>query len=84
MHAEHVAIWPCDDVACVMTWQVRVLHGAGAPLVVVTLGADGAIAATSEQWWFQPTQERPVVDTTGCGDVRAATARACWYDGMLA
>jgi sugar/nucleoside kinase (ribokinase family) len=57
------------------TWEeideaVRRLHAAGAPLVVVTLGADGALAATPEQWWFQPNQERPVVDTTGCGDVR--------------
>jgi len=59
------------------TWEeideaVRRLHAAGAPLVVVTLGADGALAATPEQWWFQPNQERPVVDTTGCGDAFAA------------
>jgi len=65
-YAGRRATWPEIDEA------VRRLHAAGAPLVVVTLGADGAVAATSEQWWFQPTQERPVVDTTGCGDAFAA------------
>jgi len=51
---------------------VRRLHARGAPLVVVTLGPDGAVAATEQQWWFQPNQERAVKDTTGCGDAFAA------------
>ena len=37
-----------------------------------TLQVNMRIAATAEQWWFQPTQERPAVDTTGCGDAFAA------------
>jgi len=48
------------------------LLSAGAPLVVITLGADGALAAGAEQWWFQPTAPRDVVDTTGAGDAFAA------------
>jgi len=55
-----------------MDEAVRRLQADGAPLVVVTLGADGALAASAEQWWFQPTQPRAVVDTTGAGDAFAA------------
>ena len=52
---------------------VRKLLAAGAPLVVVTLGKGGAIAATSAQWWFQPASSaRAAIDTTGCGDAFAA------------
>ena len=51
---------------------VRRLIERGAPLVVITLGPDGAIAASEQQWWFQPTVPRPAVDTTGCGDAFAA------------
>ena len=51
---------------------VRRLLAYGAPLVVITLGADGAIAASEQQWWFQPTVPRDPVDTTGCGDAFAA------------
>ena len=56
---------------------VRRLLGHGAPLVVITLGSDGAVAANQQQWWFQPTvdtvqYDRPPVDTTGCGDVSIA------------
>ena len=60
------------------TWDemdeaVRRLQELGAPLVVVTLGSDGAFAASREQWWFQPTsQPNAVVDTTGAGDAFAA------------
>ena len=60
------------------TWSqldesVRRLQAAGAPLVVVTLGAGGAIAASDSGWWFQPASPREVVvDTTGCGDAFAA------------
>ena len=60
------------------TWSemdeaVRRLHDDGAPLVVVTLGAEGALAASPEQWWFQPTKQAEVfVDATGAGDSFAA------------
>jgi len=49
------------------------LREAGAPLVVVTLGSDGAIAASAEAMWFQPTSPAAnPVDATGCGDAFAA------------
>ena len=48
------------------------LQDAGAPLVVVTLGAGGAIAACGSHWWYQPASPLNVVDTTGCGDAFAA------------
>ena len=52
---------------------VRRLLDRGVPLVVVTLGAEGAIAANQRQeWWFQPTVPQSPVDTTGCGDAFAA------------
>jgi len=61
------------------TWKeletaVQKLQRAGAPLVVVTLGPEGAIAAQSDPlyWWYQPNRELPVVDATGCGDAFAA------------
>ena len=65
------------DEAVRPTWAqideaVRRLQQAGAPLVVITLGSQGAIAVDRAQWWFQPTRPRPVVDTTGCGDAFAA------------
>ena len=47
------------------------LQDAGA-LVVVTLGAGGAIAARGSHWWYQPASPLNVVDTTGCGDAFAA------------
>ena len=58
------------------------LQAAGAPLVVITLGADGALAASAERWWYQPTSERPVVDTTGCGDAFAAGFLFGWCGSM--
>ena len=40
---------------------------------MVTLGSDGAIAASSEAMWFQPTSPAAnPVDATGCGDAFAA------------
>ena len=64
---------------------VRRLLQAGAPLVVVTLGAEGAIAASAQdQWWFQPTTPRDdtkIVDTTGCGDAFAAGFLFGWCGG---
>lgn len=54
--------------------SVQKLQKAGAPLVVVTLGPEGAIAAQSDPlyWWYQPNRELDVVDATGCGDAFAA------------
>jgi len=44
----------------------------GATLVVVTLGSEGAIAATSSHRWRQPSSSCEVVDTTGAGDAFVA------------
>eukprot|EP00908_Phaeocystis_cordata_P014175 Transcript_25273.p1 GENE.Transcript_25273~~Transcript_25273.p1 ORF type:complete len:470 (+),score=160.84 Transcript_25273:1082-2491(+) len=57
------------------------LRGHGAPLVVVTLGSDGAIAASAEAMWFQPTTPVAPVDTTGCGDAFAAGFLFGWCGG---
>lgn len=65
-HISHAHSWEEIEEA------VRRLLHAGAPLVVVTLGSDGAIAATAQQWWYQPNRELPVIDATGCGDAFAA------------
>lgn len=66
-----------SECAAKPTWAetdeaVRRLQQAGAPLIVITLGSQGAIAVDRSSWWFQPTRPRPVVDTTGCGDAFAA------------
>lgn len=59
------------------TWEqldetVARLLEMGARLVVITLGPEGAIAASADEWWFQPTTPLAPVDTTGCGDAFAA------------
>ena len=58
--------WAQTDAA------VRRLQRAGAPLVVVTLGPEGAIAVSGTKWWYQPNAPLPVTDATGCGDAFAA------------
>ena len=61
---------------------VSALLQMGVPLVVITLGADGAIAASNAQWWFQPTiREESPVDTTGCGDAFVAGFLFGWCGG---
>lgn len=42
------------------------------PLIVVTRGKEGAIAASRTERWEQPAKARQVVDTTGAGDAFAA------------
>ncbi|KAL1525003.1 hypothetical protein AB1Y20_019879 [Prymnesium parvum] len=64
--------------SAVPTWDetdrvVQILQALGVPLIVLTLGPDGAIAMAADQWWFQST--KPVanpMDTTGAGDAFAA------------
>ena len=52
--------------------DARVLLRSGVPLVVITLGGAGAMAADAQQMWFQPTKNFEALDTTGCGDAFAA------------
>ena len=55
-----------------MDETVARLRSMGARLVVITLGSEGAIAASADEWWFQPNEAVAPVDTTGCGDAFAA------------
>ena len=74
---------PCNEET---NEAVRRLLEAGAPLVVVTLGDEGAIAASAKgQWWYQPTTPRDdtkIVDTTGAGDAFAAGFLFGWCGGQ--
>lgn len=51
---------------------VRLLLDKGVELVVVTLGDQGALAASASQRWEQRTVRREAVDATGAGDAFAA------------
>eukprot|EP00303_Exanthemachrysis_gayraliae_P002778 CAMPEP_0206003898 /NCGR_PEP_ID=MMETSP1464-20131121/3657_1 /ASSEMBLY_ACC=CAM_ASM_001124 /TAXON_ID=119497 /ORGANISM="Exanthemachrysis gayraliae, Strain RCC1523" /LENGTH=408 /DNA_ID=CAMNT_0053377291 /DNA_START=13 /DNA_END=1241 /DNA_ORIENTATION=- len=51
---------------------IQVVLDRNCPLIVITRGAEGAIAATREQRWTQRARARQVVDTTGAGDAFAA------------
>jgi ribokinase len=48
----------------------RELAELGPPLVVIKNGKDGALVydRSSDEWFIQPAQSGPVVDTTGAGD----------------
>jgi ribokinase len=48
--------------------QARALRGAADQIVVVTLGARGALAVSGDQLFEQPAFHVPVVDSTGAGD----------------
>jgi fructoselysine 6-kinase len=56
---------------------------AGAPLVVVTLGARGSVAASLEQsWQMDAVPVAPVIDTLGAGDAYIAAFIAARMDGQ--
>lgn len=61
----HVANGDLDEA-------INMLVGRGCPLVVVTRGEKGALAASGAQRWHQGALARDVVDTTGAGDAFAA------------
>lgn len=51
-----------------VTDALRVLHAAGAKIVCITDGADGAYATDGKTSYHCPALDGPVVDTTGAGD----------------
>lgn len=53
------------------TALARALTAAGPRATVVTLGADGAVAATADAAWSTPALPTRAVDTTGAGDAFA-------------
>ncbi|WP_374314091.1 carbohydrate kinase [Microbacterium sp.] len=63
-----------DIVDIAQEWQAR-----GPALVVVTLGADGAIAVTADGLLAIPAVRTPVVDTVGAGD----TFMGALIDGVV-
>jgi sugar/nucleoside kinase (ribokinase family) len=63
----------CADV----TEAARVL-AARHPVVVVSLGPDGALWATRDELVHRPAHPAAVVDTTGAGDAFAAGLLAAW------
>ncbi|MGN8553183.1 UNVERIFIED_CONTAM: carbohydrate kinase [Microbacterium sp. SLM126] len=63
-----------DLVEVAREWQAR-----GPALVVVTLGADGAIAVTADGLITIPAVRTPVVDTVGAGD----TFMGALIDGVV-
>jgi fructokinase len=56
--------------------HARELLARGPKIVVVTLGADGALAFADDEQVFQPAQKVDVVDTVGAGD--------CFFAGFIA
>jgi fructokinase len=64
-----------DVVEVAREWQAR-----GPALVVVTLGADGAVAVTADGVLTIPATRTPVVDTVGAGD----TFMGALIDGVVA
>jgi fructoselysine 6-kinase len=62
--------------------MVRRALDAGAPLVVVTLGARGSIAASGDtQWEMEAVPVARVIDTLGAGDAYIAAFIAARMDG---
>ncbi|WP_185276324.1 ribokinase [Leifsonia shinshuensis] len=60
----------------------RRLAGTVAESVVITLGADGAVAATGDRQWHQPAPvPAVVVDTTGAGDAFVGALAAALAGG---
>lgn len=57
----------------------RTLHARGPELVVVTLGADGAVAVDATHEVFQPAFAVRALDATGAGDAFCG-ALAAWLD----
>lgn len=59
----------------------RALRDAGPELVVVTLGADGAVAVDATRELVQPAFEVKAIDATGAGDAFCG-ALAAWLDRL--
>ncbi|NQW02437.1 MAG: ribokinase [Acidobacteria bacterium] len=60
---------------------MRVLFDAYRPaLLIITLGADGAVAWDGARQWLSPGFEVPVVDTTGAGDAFRGGFISAWVE----
>lgn len=78
---EVTALLGSDVAAELACAQVETLRALGPAAVVLTLGARGAVAATSDGAWIVPSLPVDVVDTTGAGDAVCGVLAAWLADG---
>jgi sugar/nucleoside kinase (ribokinase family) len=91
--AEFLASCAPGDVLFANVEEARELAGESAPrraaavlaghglLVVIKMGADGALAALGDQVWEVAARPARAIDTTGAGDAFAAGFLAAWTGG---
>jgi alpha-D-ribose-1-phosphate 5-kinase (ATP) len=59
---------------------IRFLSELGVPIIVVTMGKDGAMVYTSENLIESPAESVKALDTTGAGDIFAAAFLAAYIE----
>ncbi len=72
---------PCKDEASLHRCADTLLEK-GVENVLITLGGDGAFAASREERFFVRIPKITVVDTVGCGDAGVAGMAVGLYNGM--